>query len=76
MFAAGALNSNQYLTEYSGRYLDNQQVEEVRRAGKASHIRTVVSKRLHIDGNPEQEGFSRMSLIENHQASVWNRVSF
>ena len=76
MFAAGALKRNLYLTEYSGRYLDDQQVEEVRRAGKASHIRTVVSKRLHIDGNPEQEGFSRMSLIENHQASVWNRVSF
>jgi hypothetical protein len=69
------LDAKLYLTEYSGRYLDDKEVEALRLAGKASHVRTVAAMALHIDGNPEWEGFSKMKLAENQQASVWNRVS-
>ena len=69
------LDAKVYLTEYSGRYLDDKEVEALRLAGKVSHVRTVDTMTLHIDGNPEREGFSKMKLAENQQTSVWNRVS-
>ena len=76
VFAVKGLKKNVYLTEYSGRYLDNEQVDALTIAKKASHVRTVANMALHIDGNPDQEGWSMMYLAERHQASAWNRVSF
>jgi hypothetical protein len=76
VYAVKGLKKNVYLTEYSGRYLDEEQSHALTLAKKASHVRTVANMRLHIDGNPEQDGWSRMHLAEYHQASVWNRVSF
>jgi predicted RNase H-related nuclease YkuK (DUF458 family) len=56
--------------------LDKEQSDALTLAKKASHVRTVATMALHIDGNPEQDGWSRMLLAERHQASAWNRVSF
>jgi len=76
VYAVKGLKKNVYLTEYSGRYLDKEQSHALTLAKKASHVRTVATMALHIDGNPEQDGWSRMLLAERHQASAWNRVSF
>ena len=75
VYAVTDLDGNVYLTEYSGRYLDRKEAEALTVAGKASHVRSAAAMTLHIDGNPEREGFSKMQQAENHQASVWNRVS-
>ena len=76
VYAVRDLTDKVYLTEYGGRYLDEKQVKDLTLANKASHVLTVANKALHVDGNPEQEGWSRIYLAERHQASAWNRVSF
>jgi hypothetical protein len=70
VYAVKGLKKNVFLTEYSGRYLDEEQSHALTLAKKASHVRTVANMRLHIDGNPEQDGWSRMHLAEHHQASA------
>ena len=73
VFAAEPLRKNQMATEYAGKVLSHSEAVALRnnKDGETSHIRTVLSHKLCLDGRVQPEfGLTMSYYVHNHQVPV------
>lgn len=74
VFAAEPLRKNQIATEYAGKVLSHSEAVALRnkKSDETSHIRTLVSHKICLDGRVQPEfGLTMSYYVRNHQVPVW-----